>query len=420
MAFKRGIYWLLIVVLTAINAYIIMHRNEGYKYYPYKSYNELYVMDSSLYIKQVYFTNDSLMLTLSVKLPAVEYIIKRDTNTIAKAIAHSNEITIPVQNGLHNYQLIPQAANALAFTITVNHDAPYKNHPSYTNEFLHSSIPGPAIHLQTMSLHLWQHGLETYSREEQLQGIELLKKHTKVFALTSDFEKALEIAKFVAALPSNPKGSTPAELYGVSGCKQIQVALQNKAKLDCGNYHTIVSFLCSLAGIPNRSVYYFGPNGNWMFGVHYLNEIYLREKQQWAMMDGTFNIYLLHDSTRFYNVADIKRMTQTNSLQGKLAFTYVNNNFVKTTSYSLAGNLAYYNRSDADLVFNYPGTNAEGSTLQYLVNFYSFSNRTALYTDAHRNEWNKIMIKMIAFYGLLLLLLWYAISEWKYYKKQKP
>ncbi|HSU50402.1 MAG TPA: hypothetical protein VLJ41_07425, partial [Segetibacter sp.] len=65
----RLVCWLLIIALLSVNVFILLQRNEGYKYFPFKTYSELYVTDSSLYIKDLHFNKDTLDIFFSLKLP---------------------------------------------------------------------------------------------------------------------------------------------------------------------------------------------------------------------------------------------------------------------------------------------------------------------------------------------------------------
>ncbi|WP_153800649.1 transglutaminase domain-containing protein [Foetidibacter luteolus] len=417
MAKKRYAYWFLLALLLAANLYIILNRNNGYKYHPYKTYSELYVMDSSLYLHNLFFTNDSVELTFSVPLPVKQYRLTVDSGAAVLVTPRASSIVLPLQRRLHTYSLQPLGENccSLPIQLKIDHDIHYSADSFYINELLYCNLPGPGI--ETSPLTLWQKGLQAYSKQAQQQGLQLLTAKTSIAHAATDLEKAKEIARLVASLPNNNAGTKPGEHYSATAWEQVQLSLQNKARLDCGNYNQITSFFCTLAGLPNRVVYYFGPDGNWKYGIHLLNEVYLREQQQWAVLDATFNIYLPHNGSRFYNIVDIKKMAQTNSLSGKWLFSYSADSLQLLPTDSALSGLMYYNQSNADLAFNYPGTNTYGNRLTFIANFYSFHNEVCFYSDVHRNYWGKIIVKMLAFYGWIILLVTYAFMEWKYYRK---
>lgn len=419
MKVKRILYFLSIILLLIINIYFVIHRNEGYKYHPYKSYNELYVMDSSLYLKDLHFTEDSLQLTFSTFLSNTGYKLKVDSLPEPGPIIHStkNSVIIPIRTGIHIYTLVPLDNSLIPLIVKTDHPAVKDSLLDYINEFLYCNVPGPGV--QSMPLQLWQHGMDELSKDDQQKGIDLLRKSTNVFNVNSDVERALEIAKFVSKVPNAVDGKRPEKILDGNGWIQIETAMQERVKLNCGNYSKIVTYLCSILGMPNRIVSYFGPNGNWSYGVHYLNEVYLKDLQQWAVLDGTLNIYLPHDGTRFYNVADFKNIERTNSLKGKRVFTYRADTLIDLPADSVKENFFYYNQSNADLVFNYPGTGKRGSSLGLIYNFYSFNQDVAFYSDTNRNDWQKIILKLFAFYGLLLILLFFITEELRYYLNKK-
>ena len=194
---------------------------------------------------------------------------------------------------------------------------------------------------------------------------------------------------------------------------QLQLAMQNKVNLNCGNYSAMIYFLCSVLQMPNRLVTFSGPAGNWQYGVHYYNEIYLREKQQWVLCDGLSNIYMPHDHTRFYDAVDVYKMAHVNGFANKYAYTFTGDSLGTVQYDSVNYFHSYYNRSNANLRFLHPGSNSSDSKWNYLTDFYSFTRNFDFYSDVNANDWTKIIIKIAAFYLLLLVLVPYTASEIK-------
>ena len=218
----------------------------------------------------------------------------------------------------------------------------------------------------------------------------------------------------ISALRPNPNGLKAAEVSILSPYAQLQLAIRNKVNLDCGNYSAMLYFFCSILHLPNRAVTFSGPAGNWRYGVHYYNEIYLREKQQWVLCDGLSNNYMPHDSVRFYNAADINQMAHLNSFHDKYVYTF-GDGILKEVPYdSLNYWHWYYNRNNADLRYLHPGNNSQDGKWTYLIDFYSFSRNFDLYSNMNQNDWQKIITKMTAFYLMLIALafyIWYEIKN---------
>lgn len=408
---KRGIYITVLLALLAINLYVLYNRDNGYRYLAYKTYPELYVTDSSLYLKDIVFTQDSMQLQFSLPLSNKGYSVNNSTVLYARA----NHITIPIKAGINKYNIIPQDAVALPIRVIVDH-APLANSKpqAYDNEFIYCSLPGPQI--QVSPLNLWMTGAAAFSTEELQYATNLLKTNTKAFEATTDSARLIEIAGYVAKLPCNLQAPTHAEK---SALQQIQLAQQHKINLICGNYCVIFFYLCSAMHMPNRGVTYLGHGETWHYGAHYLNEIYLREKQQWVIADGISNIYMPHDSTRYYNLADVKKMATTNGFGGKQAYRFVHDTF-KLCGYDTINYWHnYYNLSNARIGYMKPGADLNVSHLRSMAEFYSFYTSFYFYSDTERNNWLLIIIKMTALVLFIPVFMVYAFAEIKALLKNK-
>lgn len=140
----RIIFFLAITVLSFINAWILLHRNEGYKYFPFKSYSHLYVTDSAFYLKDVNFKKNTLDLSFSLTPLSRHYtLIIDDTISRGTINADSNLLGNPLLNKIHTYTLLPLGTAELAITIQVGDDK--NDGDDYTNELIFYNLPGPNI-----------------------------------------------------------------------------------------------------------------------------------------------------------------------------------------------------------------------------------------------------------------------------------
>ena len=402
---KRLQYLLLLVFFGAINIYIFVNRNNGFKYFPFKTYSELYVTDSSFYIKNMQFVKDSLHIIFSKKLSSSKYFLSVDSLHDATTIStNQNEITIPLLQNFHHYFINCSGTQAKEIQLNIDHS-------NSANEFIYSNIPGPQISVS--SYNTWFKKKEIFTNTEYKTGDSLLRKYTHVFDANTDSAKVLEIAKFISLLHSNPKGISSEVVASKNALQQIDLALENKAELLCGNYTSIFYFLCTVAGIPCRVITYRGPAGNWQYGVHYYNEVYLHNKEQWALVDATNNIYLPHDSSQFYNAADVKKMVQVNGFLNKSAFSFVKDSLSNVPYNSINAKHIYYNSSNANICFIHPGADLKESWWANFIDFYSFNRDYDFYSDVNSNNWFKIMIKETFFFLNVLLLIAYLFFEIK-------
>jgi len=403
---KRVVYIAVLLVLLAANVYVLYNRDKGYRYQAYKTYPELYVTDSTLYLQNLAFTADSLQLQFSLPLNAKGY--KLNNNEVL--YPQGNNITMPVKTGINRYDVMPLDAAALPIHIIADHALITGTAPqAYDNEFIYCNLPGPQI--QVSPFNLWAKGDAAFSPEELQYATNLLKTNTGAFEATTDSARLMQIAAYVAKLPCNTKAPTYA---GTKALLQIQLALQHKINLLCGNYCVIFFYLCSAMHIPNRGVTYLGHGDTWHYGVHYLNEIYLREKQQWVIADGMSNIYMPHDSLRYYNLADVKKMAATNGFGSKYAYRYINDT-ARLCRYDTINHWHnYYNLSNTTVGYIKPGANINVNRLGAIAEFYSFYTNFYFYSDTARNNWLLIIIKMAAFTGFILVFALYLLTEMRH------
>lgn len=408
---KRGVHIAVLLVLLAVNLYIFYNRDNGYRYQAYKTYPELYVTDSSLYLQNMVFTTDSLKLQFSLPLSIKGYKVNNGAVLYPK---HTN-ITIPVKAGINRYDIIPLDAAALPIHIIADHSAIAGSTPqAYDNEFIYCNLPGPQIKVSPLTI--WMKGSERFSKDELQYAVSLLKANTRVFEASTDSARLMEIARYVQKLPCNTQAPTWA---GTSPMLQIKLAQQHKVNLLCGNYCVIFFYLCSAIHMPNRGVTYLGHGESWHYGAHYLNEIYLREKQQWVIADGMSNIYMPHDSIRYYNLADVKKMAATNGFGYKYAHRFVNDTLQECLYDTINYWHNYYNLSNARIGYIIPGKDIEVGHIKSMYEFYSFATNFYFYSDTESNNWLLIFIKMAAFTGFIIAFIFCIVTGLQASRKKR-
>lgn len=401
----------------AANIFILLHRNEGYKYFPFKSVTELYVTDSTLYLKDVKFGGDSVELIFSKSLKGKYFDDKIDGSYNHKDFAlltKTNNLKFRLSDSTHSYtfQDLDSIYPITSIEVKIDHST-YNN--EYVNEFLYCNLPGPKI--KVGALNIWQTAKGFSPLERQIAS-QLLKDKTSFNKDSSDFYKTLAIAKFASTLCKNPKGIHAYALSELRPYAQIQEALKCNANMACGNYAAIVGYLFSVAQIPNRLVTFAGPAGNWQYGVHYYNEVYLREKQQWVLVDAANNIAMPFDSVthQFLNAVTVKKLVQLNSTNGKLTYTFTKDSVQIVAYNSINSQHIYYNQSNANLSFLHGNADVTYSRFRNFIEFYTFNRDSDFYSDINRNDWCKIVLKELMIVLFLLVSLTYILIELKYMK----
>ena len=410
---KRFIYWFVLAVLVVVNGFILIHRNEGYKYFPFKTYSEIYVTDSMLYLKDLQFSNDSVALVLSKNME-LEYELKSwqvfvDSHNIGFARAALNTIYVPLLNGIHYYRLNFIASNQ-NIQFTIDHNLDDSASKKYTNEFMYINLPGPNINVSHQKQ--WQSDIG-FTADEKVQANNLLKEKIKFHSDSSDTYNTLAISKFVATLCNNPKGIDFNTLSRLRPIGQLNEAMRCNASMACGNYAAMMGYLFSVAKIPNRVVFFQSSTVNWQYGVHYYNEIFLRDKQKWVLVDAANNITMPHltKTGDFLNAADIKKLIQLNHTSSIESFVFKMDSTIITVYDSINKPHYYYHQSNANLCYYQANADVSNSKFRTFLEFYTFKRDFDFYSDVNRNDWFKIVTKELAMLFLLLTLLFYFSFE---------
>lgn len=388
---RKKILFIIALLLLLLNGYILINRNAGFKFYPLKTYSEIYQADSSLYITDLFFSQDSVTVFFS---HPVTGIYAEGSNQVHTS---GNDLTFRLRPGFYEYKLQPVSGNAPILIFQIDHSETATK--KMINEFLYSNIPGPGITPGT--LRSWENGRSGYSAKEIYAGRKLLEEKTNIRSAKTDEEKLLQIATFISTLNSHTDGENAARVNAYAPMQQITLAMQGKAQLDCGNYSRMLAFFCDIENLPNRRITYRGPDGNWRYGVHYMNEIYLHDKQAWVLADALNNIFIPHDSLHFYNAVDVKKMIAVNGLFGKKIFAVRQDSLREVPYDSVAYWHQYYNRTNASIAYLSPGKERSGIFYE-LWRFYTFSHNETWYNDNMQNNWPLIILKLLAFYGFVI------------------
>lgn len=215
----RIIFWVLIITLLFVNTYILLLRNEGYKYFPYKTYSQLYVTDSTFYIKDIHFTRDTLELIFSLQVPSKNYRLSIDDSISNKSVAVLGpSIAIPLVNNVHIYKLTPLNPKCSKIIVQVDHSK--NNGTDDTNEFIYSNLPGPQIKVSPYNL--WTKGIESFTANEVKQGKDFLSKNSNALLVETDSAKVLEVCKIISRLRPNTNGIKAAEASSMLPYQQLQ------------------------------------------------------------------------------------------------------------------------------------------------------------------------------------------------------
>lgn len=134
----------------------------------------------------------------------------------------------------------------------------------------------------------WKQFVYDYPASELKKAKQILDDSIKVHTRTTA-EKVLEIGRLLYTRFNQQFGTPSNVLLSSSPLRQYQMLCSSDTqKIWCGVYANMFAFFCWSEGIPCRIIETINPNDH-----HVVNECYLSESGQWAMVDLTYNRLLI-------------------------------------------------------------------------------------------------------------------------------
>lgn len=351
------------------------------------------------------FRADGFEVRLSLPLQG-RFRFWRDSVSLGDRSIDGPSVRFPLTEGWHEYRI--QATYMPDRPILALQIEKYQlpgSAPAF--ELLYSSLPGPGVSIGHLRRYLPPPSL--YGQEGARKAERFLSQTIRWGLRTSDSARVVGICQWVGSLCNNPLGEHFASVSDLPPDQQIEAALRCKAWLACGNYASIYQYLLTAAGIPNRCISYTGSTSAWQYGAHYMNEAYLSDEQQWAVLDGVNNIYLPKtEDGRYLNAADIKLKSILRARHKAKALSIEKGAALSVDYDSLFPKHDYYNRSNASVKYSPPVAKAPNAWLAALTGLYGFDDSYALFSVHRSNDYLRITIK----YCLLLAALSLTVAVW--------
>lgn len=314
---KRFVLWMLLLLLTAVNIYIAIHRKKGYEYIKQSAYADLYP-NISKGIRNISAEKNN-ELTVDLKgYGNANWEVRCNDSIIASGL--SNPLKFVIKEKVYRYTLTPQNNQPpVVFIIDYSPAEVYKNFSSSmgTNyEIRYCSVP--FLNNDNSSVSKWKDDLH-YTNTAELAAVK--KEISDSLHITDGMTTVKKLETISAYIYSRVGKSflVPADsLEKYSPYQQFCLARNGTAKLWCGNAADIFNLYTSAAGITCRRVAIDGKKDLFQLGEHIVNECYVPETGEWVMTDLKQNILLLKDSTgKLFNTAELyqlKKLGQTGSL----------------------------------------------------------------------------------------------------------
>jgi hypothetical protein len=298
--------------LLATNIWIAMHKQEGFGYKRFATYDELYVPLEKQFIREVQFIGDTVVISFAHVLTAGSkwpYVVDDSTNY--EAIVKGNQALARLERGIHRYTFQSIGTNQPSIDLWIDYEctSPTQTANNCLNELLYSNIP--ILNIEPKSFQIWW-SKQSFSAKQLAGGMTMLSTVRRA----DESRKALAVAAILDKMNHQDNGEPWADslVYQLSPDSLIRRVIYDGNHVDCGEFTWFGHYLFNALEIPNRSVSLNANRINYRTGVHYLLEVYLPQRQEWGVIDGLLKLYLPQDSSgRMLNAADIHKLMASGS-----------------------------------------------------------------------------------------------------------
>ena len=265
------------------------------------------------------------------------------------------------------------------------------------------------LYADTVDIQKWKQTSPYTTQEEINTAKNILKDSVQINNSENSIQKISKIGSYVLAALDNHRGQPADCMKNTSPLKEFFFASNNKSEVWCGNFANIFSFFANTAGIPTRYVAEEGNKNN----QHVLNECFVKELNQWVLVDLTSKIILAKNKWGNYlNTIDLyhAHILKTDSI----SVSSCENKISVITGYSSLRNF-YDSFFDTRSLFVFY------LSAQFDKNLYSVSSKIkryftksptfACYENTNISSNNRFYVKIFSFYLFFAFVIyWIAFS----------
>jgi hypothetical protein len=388
------ILFLIFAILSVVNGYIFINRNNGYNYVESFDYRSLYGLKDQLFISNVEVLNDSAVISFSLSSEADEWVISSDN---AKKYNRKGKLpSILLLNGLHNYTLENIRSGDKMF-FTADYSSFSSTDSLKKNLFLvRSNIPLKNNGIHTLAD--WKY-ISKFSKSDEIEKIKkIIDDSIKVDNNSSTLKKIEKICLFLLNRLKDKKGTPDISLKTLSPYLQYMSAIDGKSKLWCENYAEIYLEFANAAGVPSRYVASNLKIGQKNYGGHVFAESFIKEQNRWAYIDlSSSKVYTLGIDSLVLNTVDIYNVVSSGGESKFRSLVYDNGELIFKPFDSVNSIEKYYFDRNSDLIFLF-SKNDPGSLLSKLKNYFYPAKYYAYYAGINSQDNLKFYIKQIFLY----------------------
>lgn len=396
--------WFVLLLLVLANGWVLWHRHVGFAYKHFVSYDALYVGEEMWFVKHVSLANNQGVISLSQPTEGPkQWRLIVDSIREGSVEAKDHQLRFALLPGRHHYWFLGNdSLEAINFYVVIDNSCGRKPVPGCLNELLRLSLPMPTIAVKPVAY--WVN-TKTFAAAEVARGTQLMPATQKG---ASTFDKLQQIGTLISRMKVSTDTSqlTAAMLESYPTDSLVKRVIAQNTALICGNFSYFFHYLSSSQQVANRFVQFADDGDGWSFGVHYLNEVYVPEKNGWGMVDAMHNLYLPHDSVgRLITTAEVNAiLTSGGSLQGLLGYAMYRDSLVEKPLAHWQKPLQLYYANPNSILSYWPANAKKSNTLWSRIGkFYGFDTTKYSFSNRYENNWSRILLKLFLFAALMLV-----------------
>ena len=408
-------------ILLFLNLYIFVNRQQGYGYRNFVSYPELYVVSESPYIKNLSFAGDTVRLVINGISKEASNRIQIDSGMYVAARWTGEVLSFPMQPDIRHYQwLIDTPGSSRNPNFVIDYATAGKS--AGLNELNYSSLPFPERRPFSVKTWSMQTGLLNDPAKKQ-DAMQILNQRIPGFSNLADSQKIRSIANVVATT-NGPLGGPPFS-FGRNFVhwpdSMYYYVKDAQYRMNCGEISFLAAWFLVSAGYDVRSVAFKDGHPGWSHPVHYFLEIFDAAKGRWYLYD-PLNEFLapLKANGEYLNTVQLQEAFLFDpELPGVAAWdTNPDSPGVKAMDYWKDRLAQYFSYENQPISYNTVHDGKHATTFSRAVDFYTLPHTEMVYSKYKRNNWGKIALKLIAFYGFWYFLI-VGIFRYRKYRRER-
>lgn len=410
---KRTIFFtlLILVLLTIINVYIFVNRNNGFNYIKSLDYKGLYYSNDQLKIEKIKQEKDSVELVLSGKNKSSEWSVFVDS--AFKYKYRGNTLRIRAVDGIHKYKIVNEDLKRIVF-ITADYSSNSLSEKGAKSFYISKSNLSFSDE-EFNSIEDWVYASK-YANKNETEKINLIINDSiKLDQNLPTLKKIEKISLFLLKKLSARSGIPDSTMKFLSPFRQYELACNQKSKIWCENFTLIYLAFANTAGIPSRYVATNVKVGEQNLGGHVFAESYIKEQNRWAYIDLTSSkIYSIDSDSLVLNAVDVFDIASLNIQTNVKSLVYSNGVVAFKPFDSLNSTERFYFEHNSELIFLY--SKQDPATLRSKIFNYLFPNTYyAVYAgnNFHDNFLFYIKVGFVYLWFLTFLFLFFILISGK-------